>query len=119
MHTRTLIALSLTLALAACGSSPAVMEPHGAEHTDMTMDGMVESLAGKSGEAFDQAFIAAMIPHHEGAVEMAKLALENAEHPELKRLAAEIIEAQNREIEMMKGWQEGNWGPNDEAPAAE
>lgn len=50
---------------------------------------------------FDDAFIKMMIPHHEGAVEMAKEELEKGGDPELKKLAQEIIDAQQREIDQM------------------
>lgn len=50
----------------------------------------------------DADFAAMMIDHHEGAVAMAELALERAEHDELKQLAEAIVEAQEREIEIMK-----------------
>jgi uncharacterized protein (DUF305 family) len=50
----------------------------------------------------DQDFAAMMIDHHEGAIAMAELALERAEHDELRALAQDIIDAQQREIEVMK-----------------
>lgn len=53
---------------------------------------------------FEQRFIQAMIPHHEGAVAMAQDALQNAEHQEIKDLAREIITAQEGEITQMKTW---------------
>ena len=71
---------------------------------DMAMDDMLEEISDKEGDAFDQAFINEMIVHHEGAIAMAKLALERSNKPELLRLAGEIIAAQTREIEMMKQW---------------
>ena len=49
----------------------------------------------------DKAFAQAMIPHHEGAIEMAKLAQERGQHAEIKQLADEIIEAQEAEIEIL------------------
>lgn len=52
----------------------------------------------------DQHFIVMMIPHHEGAVDMAELALTRAQHPEIKQLAEAIIRDQNREIEQMQTW---------------
>ncbi|NJM40041.1 MAG: DUF305 domain-containing protein, partial [Anaerolineae bacterium] len=55
-------------------------------------------------EPYDIRFIDAMIPHHEGAIAMAKEALQKAEKPELKTLAEEIIKAQTAEIEQMKQW---------------
>lgn len=70
----------------------------------VTMGGMVGALKGESGDDFDKTFIAMMIPHHEGAVEMAELAKKSAKHDEIKKMADDIISAQNREIEQMKGW---------------
>ncbi len=72
--------------------------------TDMTMSEMSKSLEGKSGTEFDLAFIDAMIDHHEGAIEMAKMALESTNRPQLLELANNIISAQESEINMMKNW---------------
>ena len=47
---------------------------------------------------FDQLFIDMMVPHHEGAVEMARIAQQRAEHPEIKQLAADILRSQDDEI---------------------
>lgn len=58
----------------------------------------------------DRHFIEEMIPHHEDAVAMAKLALTRAEHPELKQLAQTIIRDQTREIEQMRGWYRSWYG---------
>jgi uncharacterized protein (DUF305 family) len=52
----------------------------------------------------DQHFIQMMIPHHQGAVDMANLALSKAKHPELKKLAQAIKTSQTQEIQEMKGW---------------
>lgn len=52
----------------------------------------------------DRHFIVMMIPHHEGAVAMADLALSRAKHPELKKLAAAIKTTQNQEIQQMQTW---------------
>lgn len=46
----------------------------------------------------DGAFITGMVPHHKSAVEMAQIALKQAEHPETKKLARDIVSAQNEEI---------------------
>jgi uncharacterized protein (DUF305 family) len=69
------------------------------------MTSMNAELKGKTGDAFDQAFLSEMIVHHQGAVEMAQLALTNAKHQEIKDLASAIIMAQNKEIAEMKAWQ--------------
>ena len=70
---------------------------------------MTMSLEGKTGDAFDEAFLAEMIVHHEGALDMAELSAKNAKHPEIKQLSTEIIAAQKREITQMKQWQK-DWG---------
>ena len=53
---------------------------------------------------FDQRFIEAMIPHHEGAIGMAEDAQQKAQHQEIKLLADTIIDAQAAEIAEMKQW---------------
>ncbi len=74
------------------------------------MASMNAELEGKTGDEFDQAFISEMIMHHQGAVEMAELALTNAKHQELKDLANAIISAQNKEISEMRSWQQEWYG---------
>jgi uncharacterized protein (DUF305 family) len=62
------------------------------------------SISRDESKPFDQRFIEAMISHHQGAIEMAKLAQQMGEHAEIKRLADAIITAQAAEIEQMTGW---------------
>lgn len=52
----------------------------------------------------DRDFLAQMIPHHEGAIEMSKVLLKDGLRPEVRRLAQEIIAHQQGEIELMKRW---------------
>jgi len=75
----------------------------------MSMDDMTTSLKAKTGDAFDKAFMSEMVVHHQGAIDMANLALTNANHQEIKDLAKNIVTAQTSEITEMKNWQ-SQWG---------
>lgn len=76
--------------------------------------GMNHSMAMDNGPAdanYDLRFIDAMIPHHQGAVEMAQQAQQKSKRPQIKKLADDIIKAQNQEISQMKQWRQA-WYPN-------
>ncbi|CAN5214103.1 DUF305 domain-containing protein [soil metagenome] len=55
-------------------------------------------------EGIDAHFIEQMVPHHEGAITMSKLAEQKAKRPEVKQLAKNIIASQSKEIDQMKKW---------------
>lgn len=89
-------ALTLGVALTACGGT----------------DGEADVAAAHNDA--DTAFAQHMIVHHEGAVEMAELAAEEATTDEVRELARSVAEAQEPEIERMTGWLDA-WG---EEPSA-
>jgi uncharacterized protein (DUF305 family) len=73
---------------------------------------------GPSDAQYDLRFIDAMIIHHQGAVEMSKEALTKYQHPEIKKLAQEIITAQKQEIAQMKKWRQAWYPKADSIPIA-
>lgn len=78
---------------------------HGSMNHSMSMD------LGPADAEFDLRFVDAMIPHHEGAVAMAQEAQQKSQRPEIQKLAADIIAAQNQEIASLKQWRQA-WYPN-------
>jgi uncharacterized protein (DUF305 family) len=52
----------------------------------------------------DRDFAAAMIGHHEGAIAMARIVLEHGKDPEIRKLAEEVIAAQEKEVAVLKDW---------------
>lgn len=70
-----------------------------------SMEDMMDSLDGKSGDDFDKVFIEEMIVHHQGAIDMANQAKKYAGHDEIKAMADDIISAQTKEINQMRKWQ--------------
>jgi uncharacterized protein (DUF305 family) len=73
---------------------------------DKMMKNMAVPLTGNT----DKDFVAGMIPHHEGAIDMARIELKDGKDPALKKLAGDIIAAQNKEIAFMKAWQAKHGG---------
>jgi uncharacterized protein (DUF305 family) len=85
---------------------------HGSMGQSMNMD------LGPADARFDLRFIDAMTPHHQGAVVMAKEALQKSKRPEILKLAQGIIKAQNQEIAQMKQWRKAWYAKESDIPMA-
>jgi uncharacterized protein (DUF305 family) len=98
---------ALGIALAAV---PAQAQMQAATNADQDMMAGMEKMnrgmaaAPMTGNA-DHDFVAMMIPHHQGAVDMAQAELRFGKDPALRRLATDIVAAQNKEIAFMRRWQ--------------
>jgi uncharacterized protein (DUF305 family) len=82
-------------------SSMAFMEANTKMH-----EGMAIPFTGNA----DVDFIRGMIPHHQGAVDMARIVLEHGTDPEVRKLAEAVIAAQEAEIAWMQDWLAKNGG---------
>ncbi|NJR48827.1 MAG: DUF305 domain-containing protein [Leptolyngbyaceae cyanobacterium CSU_1_3] len=83
----------------------------GTNHPSMgDMNHSTQLELGPADADFDLRFVDAMIPHHQGAVKMAKEAQQKSKRPEIQALAANIIKAQDQEINQMKQWRQA-WYP--------
>lgn len=74
----------------------------------MTSD-MSAMLEGKTGADLEKQFMQDMIKHHQAALDMAKLAPDNAKNEEIKRIAAEMTSEQTKEIQQLQAWGQ-QWG---------
>ena len=77
---------------------------------EMEMMGMKDPAELANQQPFDLAFISAMIPHHESAIEMAQVALAESDNPRIRELAASVVEDQEAEIAQMTEWRR-EWYP--------
>ena len=80
---------------------PAAADRAFAASNDAMMKGME---VRPSGDA-DRDFVAMMLPHHRGAVDMARVELRYGKDPALRKMARDIIGAQESEIGAMQAWQ--------------
>ena len=67
----------------------------------MLSDSELSALKVSTGKAFDKLFLAGMIAHHEGAIQMVMM-IENSPNSEIKNLGQAIVKSQSAEIDLMK-----------------
>lgn len=82
------------------GANKSVMPMSAKQHGSM----MMSQDLGAADDKFDLRFLNAMIPHHEGALVMAKDAISKSTRPEIKQLNQNILTSQRAEITQMKQW---------------
>jgi len=111
-HVLTLLAAA-TIALASAAHAQSPHEGHGTptgKDSQATKayraanDKMHEGMAIKFANDADIDFIRGMIPHHQGAIDMAKVVLQYGKDEQTRKLATDIIRAQEREIAEMQEW---------------
>jgi len=116
--------LAVAFLLAACGGAGSGQQgnesggghgqmDHGQMgHGSMGMGskGMAKQMVMENGKYSDRAFIDAMVPHHQGAIAMAEVALKNSEHEEIKELSRNIVSTQQSEIEELKSIKKEEFG---------
>ena len=86
------------LALVGCGSSSTASSSQAAAPPAQT----ATSTDTLSGAALDKAFVDGMVPHHQAAVDMAKVELQKGQDPQVKALAQTIADSQTKEIGQMR-----------------
>jgi len=80
----------------------------GMRSMDHGSGGMAFGMVMENGEYSDERFIDAMVPYHQGAIDMAEVALRHVEHRKVTDLTEDIVSAQEAEIERLKSikWEE-------------
>ena len=107
-RTRT-VALAITAVaaaavLAACSSADTAAPASASAGSSMAAEQSAGADSAQAGSESDITFAQLMIPHHEQAVQMADMALQKATTPEVQQLAQQIKDAQDPEIQQMRGW---------------
>lgn len=84
--------------------SSLVVSPESTKGNEQAMGTMMKNMAVPYTGDADADFLKSMIPHHQGAIDMAKIALQFAKDPEVLKLAQNVVTAQESEIAFMAGW---------------
>ncbi len=102
--------MALIMLLMACGSSTEASTHGSASATVPASGNVAPEWLVVNGQYSDQRFIDMMVPHHLMAVQMAHIALQKGQHPEIKQLASSIISSQQREIQELKNLKKRLYG---------
>ena len=90
------LAPAAAVSIAAAGEAPFLKE------NDVAMERMMKGMSIKPTGDVDQDFVAMMIPHHQGAIDMAMAELRYGSNEQLRRIAQEVIVSQQQEIAAMR-----------------
>lgn len=105
---KTFVLTALFCTAAAFAAEPQHNHPaqngHVHEYHATMADMHNDMMNGISAADPDTAFAAGMLPHHQGAVKMAEIELKYGKDPVMRKLAEDIIQAQQAEIELMQSW---------------
>ncbi|GIK37535.1 MAG: hypothetical protein BroJett011_13680 [Chloroflexota bacterium] len=91
-------------------------EPGNAPATSETDSGEMMGDGQMAGGEFDQMFIDMMVPHHQSAIEMARVEQQQGENPELKQMAESMIQSQQAEIDQLRQWRQEWYGSSETPP---
>ncbi|WP_446720468.1 DUF305 domain-containing protein [Mesorhizobium sp. 131-2-5] len=100
MH-RTAILLSAAILVVAATPAPTATSEF-ADEMNAAMDSMMDAMQARATGDVDRDFATMMIPHHQGAIDMAVAELRYGTNPQLRRIAQEIIVDQQQEIAAMR-----------------
>ena len=98
----------LAAALLLCMTLPALADDAATEAFKQADQKMMEGMHITPTGDVDRDFALMMIPHHQGAIDMAKVELQYGKDPKLRAMAEAIVKAQEEEIAEMKAWQQSH-----------
>lgn len=115
---RFLLPAALLLAALPAWAAPPASEAAFLAENDAAMTKMMNDMDIKATGDVDKDFVAMMIPHHQGAIEMAQAVLRHGKNEQLRRIAQEIIVDQQQEIAAMRLALGQPLPPSEPAPTA-